>query len=73
MKSNINYKDTIFERANITPIRGKPTFEMLHKLRNEIKANAKSVYSKIVGEEHGHLGLVVTDAQYMIISSTPFV
>ena len=36
MSSKINYKDTLFERANLTPIRGEPTFEMLHKLRNEI-------------------------------------
>ena len=34
MTSTINYKDTLFGRANLTPIHGKPTFEMLHKLRN---------------------------------------
>ena len=44
MKRNINYKDTLFERANLTPIYGEPTFKTLHKLRNEIKANAKAVY-----------------------------
>ena len=44
MKRNINYKDTLFERANLTPIYGEPTSETLHKLRNEIKANAKAVY-----------------------------
>ena len=39
----INYKDTLFERANLTPIRGEPTFETIHKLWNEIKSNAKAV------------------------------
>ena len=34
MKSSINYKDTLFKLANLTPIRGKPTFETLHKIRN---------------------------------------
>ena len=34
MERNINYKDTLFWKTNITPIRGKPTFEMLHKLLN---------------------------------------
>ena len=62
MTSNINYKDTLFERSNLTPIRGKPTSETLHKLQNEIKANAKSVYSNLRGGAHGHLGLVLTDA-----------
>ena len=72
MTSNINYKDTIFEQANLTTIRGKPTFETLHKLRNEIKANAKAVYSNLRRGEHGHLGLVLNEFQYALISSTPF-
>ena len=73
MMSKFNYKDNLFEKANLTPIRGKPTFEMIHNLRNEIKANAKSVYYNIEGGAHGHLGLVITDAQYALISPTPFV
>ena len=44
MTSNINYKYTLFEQANLTPIRGEPTFEMFHKLWTEIKVNAKAVY-----------------------------
>ena len=73
MTININYKDTLLKQDNLTPIRGKPTFETLHNIRNEIKANAKSVYSNIGGGAHGHLGLVLTDAQYALISPTPFV
>ena len=68
MTSNINYKDTLFERSNLTLIRGKLTFKTLHKLRNEIKANAKSVYSNLGGGAHGYLRLVITDAQYAVIS-----
>ena len=34
MVSSINYKDALFERANLTPIRGKHTFKTLHKLWN---------------------------------------
>ena len=34
MTSNINYKDTPFKQANLTPIRGEPTFETLYNLRN---------------------------------------
>ena len=73
MMSSVNYKDTVFERANLTPIRGKPTFEMLHKIQNKTKANAKAVYSNLGGGAHGHLGLVLADAQYALISNTPFV
>ena len=73
MTSNINYKDTLFERANLTPICGKPTFETLHKLWNKIKANTKSIYSNLGGRAHGHLSLVLNDAQYALTSTTPFV
>ena len=43
MTSTVNYRDTDFEQANLIPVRGEPTFEMVHKLCNEIKANARSV------------------------------
>ena len=43
MMSNINYKDTLFERFNLNPIRSKPTLKTIHNYQNEIKANAKSV------------------------------
>ena len=71
--SNINYKDTLFCRSNFTPIHGEPTFKTLHKLWKNIKANFKSVISNLGGGAHGHLGLVLTDAQYTLISPTPFV
>ena len=73
MTSSIDYKYTLFKIDNLTPIRGKPTFKILHKLLNEIKANAKSIYSNIGGVAHGHLGPVLTNAQYALISPTPFV
>ena len=73
MMSDINYRDNLFKRYNITTIHGEPTSKMLRKLQNEIKANAKSVYSNLVGRSHGHLGLVFTDSQYTLILPTPSV
>ena len=73
MTSNNNYKDTPLHQANLTPILGKPTFEMFHKIRNNIKAIAKSVYSNLGGVAYGHLSLVLTDAHYALISPTPFI
>ena len=73
MKSSITYKDNLFERTNLIPIRGEPTFKMIHKLRNEIKENARSVYSNLGGGSHGHLVLVLTDTHYALIYPNPFV
>ena len=73
MTISINYKYTLFEQSKLTPIRGKSTFKILHKLQNEIKADAKAVYSNIWGGSHGHIGLFLTDAQYLLISNTPFI
>ena len=72
MASTVNYRDTHFERANLTPICGKPPYETVHKLWNKDKANARSVYSNLGGVTHGHLGLVLTNAQYADISTTDF-
>ena len=73
MKRSINYKDTLIKWYNLTPICGEPTFETLQNLWDEIKANAKSVYSNLWGGAHGHLSLVLTYAQYALILPTPFV
>ena len=72
MAYTVNYRDTHFDRANLTPICGEPTYETVHKLWNEVKANARSVYSHLCGGTHGYLGLVLTAAQYADISTTVF-
>ena len=70
--SYIHYGDTLFERANLTSIRCKPTYKTLHKLQNKIKASLKSVYSNLGRVSHGHISLVLTEAQYELIFNTPF-
>ena len=73
MASSINYKDTLFEQARLTPIRGEPTFKTIHKIRNKIKANTKSFQFNLGGGEHGYIRLVLKNAQYALILNTPFV
>ena len=73
MTSSTNYKGILYEKASLTPICGEPTFEALHKLQNKIKANTKADYSNIGGGAYGHLGLVLTNAQYSLLTPTSFV
>ena len=52
-----NYRETHFQNADLTPIRGEPKDETLKVLFNEIKANLKTVYSNLGeggGGDHGH-------------------
>ena len=71
--STIDYRNTIFQYPTLTKIHGEPTAEAILKLIKELKANARSVYSDLVGGRHGHLFLVLTPEQFASISSTPFV
>ena len=73
MTSFINCKDTLFKESNLTPIWGEPTLKTLHNIRNEIKANTKSVYYNLGGGSHDYLCLVLTDSKYALISKTTFV
>ena len=72
MEISINYRETLFDLANRTPIRGEPPFKTLHKLKIEMKENAKSMYSNLGGGAYGNLGLLLTDDQYALIYNTTF-
>ena len=41
-------------------------------ITNELNANSSSVPLVLGGDMYGHLGLVLTDTQYAMLSSTPF-
>jgi hypothetical protein len=69
----INYRETYFEFPELTKLQGEPNSESLFKLRNELKANSQSVYSNLSDGAHGHLALVLSDAQYILLTAQPFV
>ena len=71
--TRIDYASTYFPYPTPTPIQGEPTYKSLKRLKNELQANASSVESDLGGGDHGYLGLVLTDAEYALISATPFV
>ena len=52
---------------------GRPNYDTLHLLHNEIKYNAISVQSNLGGGQHGYLGLVVRPTTYVMISKNHFV
>ena len=70
--TNIDYANTYFQYPVLTKIHGEPTFESIRTLHNEIKANALSVVSTLGGGAHGHLGLVLSLADYARITIVPY-
>ena len=68
----IDYINTSFENPILDKIHGKPTFSSLNRLKKQLKANAQSVVSDLGGGAHGHLGLVLSPAEYQLVSNTPY-
>jgi hypothetical protein len=67
-------KDTYFQHKLLTQIHGKPTYESLQNGLTELKANASSVPSTLGGGQHGHLGLLLSDARYTALAhAAPFI
>jgi hypothetical protein len=68
----VNYRDNLFVKPDLTRIPGQPDYESLYLLNTDLRANAFSVHSNIGGGAYGHLGLVMTDAQYHIVTPVPY-
>ena len=62
--SSVNYKDSYFKHPVLTKIRGEPTYETLHHLKNELKDNASYVPTILGGGNHGYLGMIIKPAEY---------
>ena len=65
-----DYKNQFFQHPELTKIRGEPTTASLITLQNEVKTNAMTVHTTLGGEHHGHLGLVLSPAEYATIPNT---
>ena len=73
LTTSVNYKDLYFEHPTLTKIPGEPSYATLHTLTKELKANASSVPSTLGGGNHGYLGLVLSAANYALLTpNTPF-
>ena len=69
----VNCVKTYFKHLMLTHIQGEQEYPILKVLKNETKANESKVASNLGGGSHGHLGLVLTPAEYAMISAVPYV
>ena len=71
--TNIDYVNTSFQYPVLTKVHDTPTYELLKRIKDEMKANASNVQCDLGGGKHGHLGLVLTPVEYATVSATPYV
>ena len=70
--TNIDY--TAFFVVKVLPtIHGEPDYVQLKNLQDLLKANASQVTSELGGGAHGHLGLILTPAEYTLIAALPYI
>jgi hypothetical protein len=51
----------------LTPIEGRPTPEAVRRLRQELYANVRGITTDLGSGQHGHLGLIMPDADYLAL------
>jgi hypothetical protein len=61
-----------FQHSSIPKVTGEPTFEDLKIIRQLLITNAISVSSYEGGERHGHLELVMPNAEYFMVATDVF-
>ena len=68
--ADVDYINTAFEYPELTKIHDVPTYKLLKKIKDELKTNASKVQCDLGGGKHGHLGLILSDADYENVSTT---
>ncbi len=61
-----------FPHPVVTKIIGRPTFSQIQKFNKKLKANAASVPTTLGGGLLGHLGLLLTPAEYATVTNAQF-
>jgi hypothetical protein len=61
-----------FPHSSLPKVTGEPTFEYLKVIRRRLNTNAMSVSSYVGGGRHGHLGIIMTNEEYLSIAADVF-
>jgi hypothetical protein len=57
-----------FPHPVLPPVTGEPDHHNLHAIHKMLRANAHSIDTHLGGEAFGHLGVIISDAAYEMIS-----
>ena len=68
--TNVDYAATYFKYHTPNPIHGEPINKTLKWLKTELRANSSSIDTDLGGGDHGYLGLILSDQEYLQIIPT---
>jgi hypothetical protein len=59
-----------FPHPILPTVQGEPDYQTIHATRNFLQANSRAIDTHLGGGTLGHLGLIISDASYAMISPT---
>jgi hypothetical protein len=59
-----------FPHPVLPTFQGEPDYQTIHATRKFLQANSRAIDTQLGGGTLGHLGLIISDASYVIISPT---
>jgi hypothetical protein len=72
MSSTLDKPIVGFPYSTLPKVTGEPTFKDINIIHLLINANAMSISSYEGGGQHGHLGIVMTNAEYFAVATDVF-
>jgi hypothetical protein len=66
--SNVEDVMAIFPHPVLQPVQGEPDYQTIHATRKFLQANSRAIDTHLGGGTLGHLGLIISDASYAMIS-----
>jgi hypothetical protein len=67
---NATFEDVIasFPHSILQTDQGEPDYQTIHTIRKILQANSRAIDTQLGGGALGHLGLIVSDSLYAMIS-----
>jgi hypothetical protein len=59
-----------FPHPVLPTVQGKPDYQTIHAIRKSLQANSRAIDTHLGGGTLGHLGFIVSDSSYAMISPT---
>jgi hypothetical protein len=59
-----------FPHPVLPTVQGEPDYQTIHATRKFLQANSRAIYTHLGGGTLGHLGLIISDSSYSMISPT---